>query len=59
MSEQQRYKKRVTNRGGVEKTRLKAEAKNTKQIRDQEQAFRERNLSKPSIEMLEAKAKEQ
>ena len=49
----------VTNRGGVEDTRL--EAKDTKKIRGQgqEQSFRGQTLSRPRTGMLEAKAKDQ
>ena len=48
----------VINRGGVKDTRL--EAKDTQKILDQglEQPFREQTLSRPTTEMLEAKAKD-
>ena len=51
---------KVTIRGGVEDTRLKAKAKDTKKIRGQgqEQPFRGQNLSRPRTELLEAKAKD-
>ena len=49
------------NRGGVEDTRLKAKAKDTKKIRGQGQGqpFRGQTLSRPRTGMLEAKAKDQ
>ena len=46
-------------RGGVEDTRLEAEAKGTKKIRGQGQSFRGHTLSRPRTVMLEAKAKDQ
>ena len=46
-------------RGGVEDTRLKAKAKDTKKIRGQGQLFRGQNFSRPRTGMLEAKAKDQ
>ena len=50
-------------RGGVEDTRLKAKAKDTKKIRGQGQGqgqpFRGQTLSRPRTGMLEAKAKDQ
>ena len=48
-------------RGGVEDTRLEANAKDTKKIRGQGQgqSFRGQTLSRPRTEMLEAKAKDQ
>ena len=51
----------VTNRSGVEDTRLEAKAKDTKNIRGQgqRQPFRGQTLSRPRTEMLEAKAKDQ
>ena len=51
----------VTNRGGVEDTRLEAKAKNTKEIQGQGQGkpFRGQTLSRPRTGMLEAKAKDQ
>ena len=55
----------VTDRGGVEDTRLeaKAKAKDTKKIRGQGQGqgqpFRGQTLSRPRTGMLEAKAKDQ
>ena len=55
----------LTDRGGVEDTRLeaKAKAKNTKKIRGQGQGqgqpFRGQTLSRPRTGMLEAKAKDQ
>ena len=53
----------IAMRGGVEDTRLeaKAKAKDTKKIRGQGQGqpFRGQTLSRPRIEMLEAKAKDQ
>ena len=58
-------KRIVTNRGGVEDTRLeaKAKAKDTKKIRGQGQGqgqpFRGQTLSRPRTGMLEAKAKDQ
>ena len=49
----------VTNRGGVEDTRLEANAKDTKKIRGQGQSqgqpFRGQTLSRPRTGMLEAK----
>ena len=57
------YAAEVTNRGGVEDTRLeaKAKAKDTKKIRGQGQGqpFRGQTLSRPRTGMLEAKAKDQ
>ena len=49
----------VTNRGGVEDTRLEAKAKDTKKIQGQGQPFRGQTLSRPTTGMLEAKAKDQ
>ena len=53
----------LTNRGGVEDTRLEAKAKDTKKIRGQGQGqgqpFRGQTLSRPRTGMLEAKAKDQ
>ena len=46
-------------RGGVEDTRLEAKVKDTKKIRGQGQPFRGQTLSRPSTDMLEAKAKDQ
>ena len=55
--------RRIANRGGVEDTRLKAKAKDTKKIRGQGQGqgqpFRGQTLSRPRTGMLEAKAKDQ
>ena len=51
--------KPLTNRGGVEDTRLEAKAKDTKKIRGQGQPFRGQTLSRPRTGMLEAKAKDQ
>ena len=48
----------VSNRGGVEDTRLEAKAKDTKKIRGQGQPFRGQTLSRPRIGMLEVKAKD-
>ena len=47
----------VSNRGGVEDTRLEAKAKDTKKIRGQGQGqpFRGQTLSRPRTGMLEAK----
>ena len=52
---------KLTNRGGVEDTRLEAKAKDTKKIRGQGQGqpFRGQTLSRPRTGMLEAKAKDQ
>ena len=56
---------KISNRGGVEDTRLeaKAKAKDTKKIRGQGQGqgqpFRGQTLSRPRTGMLEAKAKDQ
>ena len=41
-------------RGGVENTRLEANAKETKKIRGQEPTFQAQTLSRPSTGMLEA-----
>ena len=51
----------VASKGGVEDTRLEAEAKYTKNIRGQGQGqpFRGQTLSRPRTGMLEAKAKDQ
>ena len=53
--------KEVSHTGGVEDTRLKAKAKDTKKIRGQGQGqpFRGQTLSRPRTGMLEAKAKDQ
>ena len=53
--------KTMINRGGVEDTRLEAQAKDTKKIRGQGQGqpFRGQTLSRPRTGMLEAKAKDQ
>ena len=50
---------RISNRGGVEHTRLEAKAKDAKESRGQGQGqpFREQTLSRPRTEILEAKAK--
>ena len=54
-------KRKVFIRGGVEDTRLKAKAKDTKKIRGQGQGqpFRGQTLSRPRTGVLEAKAKDQ
>ena len=49
----------LSTRGGVENTRLEANAKDTKKIRGQGQFFRGQTLSRPRTGMLEAKAKDQ
>ena len=49
---------KLSNRGGVEDTRLEPKAKDTKKIRGQGQPFRGQTLLRPRTEMLEAKAKD-
>ena len=45
----------LLNKGGFEDTRLEAKAKNTKKIRGLRPTIRELALSRPNMEMLEAK----
>ena len=45
----------VITRGGVEDTRLEANAKETKKIQGQEPTSREQTLPRPSTGMLEAR----
>ena len=45
----------VSDRGGVEDTKLEAKAKDTKKTRGQGQPFRGQTLLRPRTEMLEAK----